>query len=203
MPLSRTKPSEIAAEIKRIYMPYIFKTFYRHDYNSVTSVLYPDTSAMKINPSKRTGARLRVAVVEGDPVDYALGWYQYISANSSKPDSIMHIPVVNMANEKRAGGDWESGLMAPEECFARRSNLVQALAMPWRAQLGTFDNLYPIPQRGGIYTQQVCKFAPILWPMQLPDCVYRCNPGRSRSELHCVERSEMASGDLSSTSAQA
>ena len=91
--------------------------------------------------------------MEGDPVNYALGWYQSaVSADSN----CRRIPVVNVANEKRAGGDWESGLMAPEECFARRSNLVHALTMPWNAQLGKDENFYPIPQRGGIYSPEVC-----------------------------------------------
>lgn len=94
--------------------------------------------------------------MEGDPINYALGWYQSAASSHCKK-----IPVVNVANEKRAGGDWESGLIAPEECFARRSNLVHALTMPWNAQLGKEENFYPIPQRGGSTHQ---KF------------VSRCNP---------------------------
>lgn len=155
MPASRPKPSEIAAEAKRIYMPHVMKYYVK---DPTTSYLYPDTSAINISPEKRSQQRLRVAIVEGDPVDYALGWYQYVSADPAYRDSIKRIPVVNMANEKRAGGDWESGLMAPEECFARRSNLVHALTMPWNAHLSTADNLYPIPQRGAIYSPQVCTF---------------------------------------------
>lgn len=126
--------------------------------STVTSYLYPDGSAIKINPDKKSQQRLRVAVVEGDPVDYALGWYQYASVDPSNTHSIKPIPVVNMANEKRAGGDWESGLMAPEECFARRSNLVQALTMPWNASPMGNDGFYPLPQRGGIYTPEVYVF---------------------------------------------
>jgi hypothetical protein len=147
---SRPKPSEIAGEAKRIYMPYIKKHYIS---NPVTSYLYPDGAAIKISDEKRSEGRLRVAVVEGDPVDYALGWHQYLSTNPAYRDSGRRIPVVNMANEKRAGGDWESGAMAPEECFARRSNLVHALTMPWSPA----NNLYPIPQRGGIYSPQVCR----------------------------------------------
>ena len=153
MPPSRPKASDIAAEAKRIYMPYITKHLLR---DPITSYFYPDSASMKISPEKRTQQRLRVAVVEGDPVDYALGWYQYVSADPTYRDSNKRIPVVNMANEKRAGGDWESGAMAPEECFARRSNLVNALTMPWAATHGTASNMYPIPQRGGIYSPQVC-----------------------------------------------
>ena len=114
----------------------------------MTSYFYPDSSQIKVSLEKRSQQRLRVAVVEGDPVDYALGWYQYVAPDSSYGASNKRIPVVNMANEKRAGGDWESGLMAPEECFARRSNLVHALTMPWHTHSGAPNNLYPIPQRG-------------------------------------------------------
>jgi hypothetical protein len=148
---SRPKPSEIAAEAKRVWMPYIWKNYIRE---AKTSYLYPDATQIRINVDKRSSQRTRVAVMEGDPVTYALGWYQSLA--NSDPDC-KRIPVVNVANEKRAGGDWESGLMAPEECFARRSNLVHALTMPWNAQMGREENFYPIPQKGGIYSPQVCK----------------------------------------------
>ena len=153
MPQARPKPSEIAAEAKRVYMPHVFK---HHIKSPQTSYFYPDSSQIKVGAEKRSPQRLRVAVVEGDPVDYALGWYQFASTDPANRHSIKRIPVVNMANEKRAGGDWESGLMAPEECFARRSNLVHALTMPWDTQA---DNFYPIPQRGGIYTPEVCMYS--------------------------------------------
>jgi len=45
----------------------------------------------------------RSAVLEGDPVDIALDW----AASEDAPGSV---PVISMANEHRAGGDWESGL---------------------------------------------------------------------------------------------
>ncbi|KAF2864642.1 hypothetical protein BDV95DRAFT_613392 [Massariosphaeria phaeospora] len=124
----------------------------------MTSYLYQDSSAIRINVEKRSSQRLRVAVMEGDPVNFALGWYQNAVADASSSHSVKRIPVVNMANEKRAGGDWESGLMAPEECFARRSNLVHALTMPWNAQMGREEIFYPIPQRGGIYSPEVFVF---------------------------------------------
>ncbi|KAF1830560.1 hypothetical protein BDW02DRAFT_507324 [Decorospora gaudefroyi] len=152
MPQSRPKPSEIAAEAKRVWMPHIWKHYIR---DSKTSYLYPDSSQIRINVDKRSSQRTRVAIMEGDPVNYALGWYQ--SAVNADPNC-KRIPVVNVANEKRAGGDWESGIMAPEECFARRSNLVHALTMPWNAQLGREENYYPIPQRGGIYSPEVFVF---------------------------------------------
>lgn len=152
MPPSRPKPSEIAAEAKRVYLPHIAKHYIK---DPITSYFYPDSNVLKISASKKVQQRLRVAVVEGDPVDYALGWYQYSSADPAWK-SVKRIPVVNMANEKRAGGDWESGAMAPEECFARRSNLVQAITMPWAP--AEAQSFYPMPQRGGIYSPQVCKY---------------------------------------------
>jgi hypothetical protein len=192
MPPSRLKPSEVAAEAKRIYMPHILKHYIR---DPVTSYFYPDSSAIKIAPNKKSQQRLRVAVVEGDPVDYALGWYQYLAADPAYRDSAKRIPVVNMANEKRAGGDWESGLMAPEECFARRSNLVHALTMPWNARGGTADSLYPISQRGGIYSPQVCMLKSHPTCQQILTCC-SCISRRARAELRCVERYEMASCDF-------
>lgn len=152
MPPSRPKPAEIAAEAKKVWMPHIWKHYIR---DPKTSYLYPDANQLRINVEKRSSERTRVAVLEGDPVNYALGWYQ--TAVQADPNC-KRIPVINVANEKRAGGDWESGLMAPEECFARRSNLVHALTMPWNAQLGREENFYPIPQRGGIYSPEVFVF---------------------------------------------
>ncbi|CAI6338848.1 unnamed protein product [Periconia digitata] len=151
----RPKPSEIAAEAKRTWLPFIWQNYVR---DPKTSYLYPDTLAVKVSSDKRSYHRTRVAVMEGDPVTYALGWYQNAIRDPAHRNC-KRIPVVNTANEKRAGGDWESGLMAPEECFARRSNLVQALTMPWNAQMpGRHENFYPIPQRGGVYSPEVYVF---------------------------------------------
>lgn len=154
MPQSKPKPSEIASEAKRSYIPYIARNMAKYPVNSY---LYADSSAIPVTPDKRNKQRLRVAVIDGDPIDVALSWYQYSLQDSSSPQSAKPIPVVNMANEKRAGGDWESGLMAPEECFARRSNLVHALMTPWNLNqtATTPDTHYPIPQKGGIYSPYV------------------------------------------------
>ncbi|KAF2814878.1 uncharacterized protein BDZ99DRAFT_515643 [Mytilinidion resinicola] len=153
MPPMRPKPSEIATEAKKTYIPYIQRdmpTCPPH------SILYGDSSQIHVAPEKRTAQRLRVAVFDGDPVDVALDWYNSNLKDPARAQSTARIPVVNMANEKRAGGDWESGLIAPEECFARRSNLVQALVTPWNPNNGTTH--YPIPQKGGIYSQYVVVF---------------------------------------------
>ncbi len=155
MPLAKPKPSEIAAEAKKTYIPYIEQKFPHYP---VKSVLHLDSSLLRVAPNQSTETRLRVAVIDGDPVDVALDWYEYNVKNpSATTDGLMYaatrIPVVNMANEKRAGGDWESGLMAPEESLCRRSNLVHALTTTWDPY-PTYAH-YPIPTKGGIYSPYV------------------------------------------------
>ena len=152
----KPRPSEIAAEGKRMYIPYIEQ---RLAIYPARSYLHPDSSAIRLAPRTGQHRRLRVAVVDGDPVDVALDWYeankramQFDAYTGTPPPECPMIPVVNMANEKRAGGDWESGLMAPEECFCRRSNLVQALTTPWNP---SSPRHYPIPQTGGLYSPTV------------------------------------------------
>ncbi|KAL5371351.1 hypothetical protein DPSP01_014322 [Paraphaeosphaeria sporulosa] len=83
----------------------------------------------------------RVAVLEGDQVDYALGWNLY-----RKPQQ--RYAVVNSAHDRYPGGDWQTNLVAPEECFARRSNLAQA--MP--------EKYYPLSPYGGIFCPEVYVF---------------------------------------------
>ena len=158
MPPAKLKPSDIAAEAKRTYIPYIEQRFPQYP---VRSYLYPDSSNIRLNPANGQSRRLRVAVIDGDPIDVALDWNEYnqkspgLAAHGSPPE-VGPIPVVSMANEKRAGGDWESGLLAPEECLCRRSNLVHTLTMP-AAQVSH----YPIPTTGGIYSPHVGSFLAI------------------------------------------
>lgn len=152
MPPAKLKPSDIAAEAKRTYIPYIEQRFPQFP---VRSYLYPDSSKLRLNPANGQTRRLRVAVIDGDPIDVALDWDEYnrkgdTASAIGNPVEAGPIPVVSMANEKRAGGDWESGLIAPEECLCRRSNLVHTLTMP-----ATQVSHYPIPTTGGIYSPHV------------------------------------------------
>ena len=145
--MRRRKAIEVAQETRGIYLPWI-ANHYGQRYPAV-SVRYPDSSAMTVDPNMKTNKWPRVAVMEGDQVDIALSWSESEYGNSQRTQ----IPVVNMANEGRPGGDWESGLIAPEECLARRSNLVHALRNP--SQNGMHDcpvAHYPIPPKGGMYS---------------------------------------------------
>ncbi|MCJ1310003.1 hypothetical protein MMC25_003664 [Agyrium rufum] len=119
MPPAKPKPSEIAAEAKKRFIPYFEQTFPNLP---ARSFLHVDTEAISetylpVVPTKR----VRVAVINGSAVDVALDWYESeaLSLGSSEDvhntSEARRIPVVNVANEKRAGGDWESGLLAPEE----------------------------------------------------------------------------------------
>lgn len=155
MPLAKPKPSEIAAEAKKTYIPYVEQKLPEYPRKSV---LHLDSSSLRISRRQANDTRLRVAVIDGDPVDVALDWYEYNVKNPAATtngslQAVNRIPVVNMANEKRAGGDWESGLMAPEESLCRRSNLVHALTTPWDAYPAYAH--YPIPTKGGIYSPYV------------------------------------------------
>lgn len=157
MPQARLKPSDIASEAKKTYTPFIQQNY---PHWLPVSVSYTDSTKIRLTPRPNSARKLRVAVIDGDPVDVALDWH---AANSRDPASSRGtssgkggpIPVVSMANEKRAGGDWESGLIAPEECLCRRSNLAKVLTTP--SQPSAQVPHYPIRTTGGIYSPNVGK----------------------------------------------
>ncbi|KAF1817652.1 hypothetical protein P152DRAFT_25736 [Eremomyces bilateralis CBS 781.70] len=155
MPHSRPKPSEIAAEAKKHYIPWLNAHF---DQYPARSFFISDGATFAVSPSKRNHWNLSIAVVDGDPVDAALVLYQHNAAQEAlKGKQASLIPVINTANERRPGGDWESGIMAPEECLARRSNLVKALVTAWSGH-GAESKHYPIPPRGGLYSPSIMVF---------------------------------------------
>lgn len=156
MPQAKPKPSDIAAEAKRLYIPHIAHTLPQFPARSTT---YPESSKLRVTAQPGMKRKLRVAVIEGDPVDVALDWHDSnckdtaIGSTSKSTIAGGSIPVVSMANEKRAGGDWETGLIAPEECLCRRSTLVQALTTPCSSSTQTAH--YPMRNTGGIYSPSV------------------------------------------------
>jgi hypothetical protein len=106
-------------------------------------------------------------MIEGDPVDVALDWARTQQKPGQPPPLI---PIINMANDKRPGGDWEAsssiytfltklradmlGVIAPEENLCRRSNLFATLKDGYDSQ-GKPSSHYPIPTKGGIYSKSV------------------------------------------------
>ena len=151
MPSPKPRAAEVATEAKKTFIPYVERTM--TSYPAVSSIHAAPTH-VRHDPKVDRSKRLRVAVIDGDPVDVALDWYEYTRQQMPKgTEPACRIPVVNMANEKRPGGDWESGAMAPEECFSRRSNLVLALSRTTNGRSsGSLDH-YPLPQTGGLYSQ--------------------------------------------------
>jgi uncharacterized protein (TIGR02452 family) len=146
---SRTRPSDVASAAKRTYIPMLEKNFREFLQGST---LIEDTACMKVDSSNRTYGRPRVTVEAYDPIDCAIHLKNFYIAQGQPERRIV---VVNTANEKRPGGDWESGLTAPEECFARRSTLVHALNKPFAAGYVAASKQYPIPQTGGVYSNSV------------------------------------------------
>ena len=94
------------------------------------------------NDRRRTN--LTKAFFDRDPVDVALDW---------APTEEMPIPVIMPANDKRPGGDWEAGVMSPEECLCRRSNLYATMTTV--AEGNSAPSNYPLPSKAGIFSEKV------------------------------------------------
>ena len=83
-----------------------------------------------------------------DPVDLATNW--------SARNNNSRVAFICAANEKRPGGDWETGVVGYEERLCRRSTLSATIATPGPASYVTGGH-YPLPWAGGIYSDRVGK----------------------------------------------
>lgn len=68
----------------------------------------------------------------------------------------IRIPFLCAANERRPGGDWETGCSGYEEKLCRRSNLSATLSTP--DPRGYESSHYPIPSDGGILSDAVVVY---------------------------------------------
>jgi hypothetical protein len=145
------RPSEIASENKRYYAQWA--TTHMSQQSLIPgSLFYPDSAAINLTePPDSQRPYPSVTVMEGDAIDVAINWQDDTMPQAKQEDRENRMLVVNMANDKKPGGDWESGTIGPEECFARRSNLAQQLRTQWYTFEATNAH-YPIPPRGGLYT---------------------------------------------------
>ncbi|KKY29692.1 hypothetical protein UCDDA912_g10378 [Diaporthe ampelina] len=84
-----------------------------------------------------------------DPVDLATNW--------SARNNNTRVAFICAANEKRPGGDWETGVVGYEERLCRRSTLSATIATPGPASYVTGSH-YPLPWAGGIYSDRVVVF---------------------------------------------
>ena len=153
MPRTKPKPSEIALQNKTDFIPPIVARYPQ----LIRSIVYPDTKDLRVSEDKSRKRKLRIAMVEGDLVDVALSWHDSNCSSGLVEDAPgiigSSIPIVCAANDNRAGGEWETNIVAPEECLSRRSTLVQALTTPYET---SYDKSpYPMNARSGIYSPSV------------------------------------------------
>lgn len=150
---SKPKASEVAAETKKYYIPLIRKN-YGSSWPTVSYLYHQPIQQLTISrclsnfPSPPT-----FHVTCGDPVDFAL---RMAASETTRTGEDVRVPFICAANEKRPGGDWETGVVGYEERLCRRSTLSAALSTPGpRSDVSTN---YPIPCEGGILSNYVVVF---------------------------------------------
>lgn len=90
-------------------------------------------------------------------MDFAIEWARGNPALTNK------VAFICPANDKRVGGDWETGVSGCEERLCRRSTLSVTLSTPADGQ-GTN---YPIPTEGVILSPEVGACPSSRWPQFL------------------------------------
>ncbi|KJZ71716.1 hypothetical protein HIM_08913 [Hirsutella minnesotensis 3608] len=153
---SRVKPSEVAADTKRHFIPTINASYAEH---------FPPYSILYRHPTTQLDVRRRTLstrppvfhLVADDPVMTAISSGAMASrASEAAGGPRVRIPLICAANERRPGGDWETGCSGYEEKLCRRSNLSATLSSPW-PNTGETSN-YPIPSTGGILSDSVVVY---------------------------------------------
>ncbi|EHK23428.1 uncharacterized protein TRIVIDRAFT_64127 [Trichoderma virens Gv29-8] len=150
---SKVRPSDVAADTKRNFIPLV-KAKFSERYPPY-SILYRQPTLQLDIPRRKTSTRPPVFRVEyGDPVMRAI-YYAAMDTESSVAAGgpRIRIPFICAANERRPGGDWETGCSGYEERLCRRSNLSATLSTPWPT-MGEASH-YPIPTPGGILSDSV------------------------------------------------
>ncbi|KAI1210164.1 uncharacterized protein F4807DRAFT_71731 [Annulohypoxylon truncatum] len=148
MPSSKPKPSEVAAETKRHYIP-IIKSEYAQAWPTHSYLFQQPLQQIPMQNSVSGVAPSppEFYIASGDPVDFTINWKLKVD---------LRIPFICAANDKRPGGDWETGVVGYEERLCRRSTLSATLSTPGPGS--QVDNNYPIPSEGGIYSEAVVVF---------------------------------------------
>ncbi|KAK9781666.1 hypothetical protein AB5N19_06098 [Seiridium cardinale] len=147
MPSSRPKPSEVAAETKRNEIPNIRANF-AHIWPCHSYLFQSPAEQIDLPmPLNHTRPAPSFSVHSADPVDFVMSWQR---------ETGCRIPFICAANERRAGGDWETGVVGYEERLCRRSNLSATLSTPGPGS--AVQSNYPIPTEGGVYSEYVVVF---------------------------------------------
>lgn len=148
---SKPKASEVAAETKKYYIPLIRKN-YASSWPTM-SYLYHQPLQQLAVPRPESLATPTFHVTCGDPVDFAL---HMAATETARTGQNVRVPFVCAANEKRPGGDWETGVVGYEERLCRRSTLSAALSTPGPGS--SVGSNYPIPCEGGVMSNYVVVF---------------------------------------------
>ncbi|OAA65273.1 hypothetical protein SPI_02060 [Niveomyces insectorum RCEF 264] len=152
-PKSKPKASEVAADTRRNYIPLIRNT-YAHIYKTYSHLFPQPLTDLQLHGLGRPYERMPTFYVKsGDPVMMAVEWATHLQ---SQYGEAAPVPFICSANDKRPGGDWETGVSGCEERLCRRSTLSATLATP--APESGYQTNYPIPIEGGILSEDVVVF---------------------------------------------
>ncbi|KAL2023742.1 hypothetical protein VTK56DRAFT_1456 [Thermocarpiscus australiensis] len=143
---SKPKPSEVASEAKRYYIPLI-KNEYALVWATNSYIYHQPLQQIDFLERPLDLSPPHFYVYSGDPVDFAISWAEQAQ---------IPIPFICAANDKRPGGDWETGVVGYEERLCRRSTLAACLATP--GECSSVNGHYPIPICAGVLSRDVVVF---------------------------------------------
>lgn len=150
---SKPKASEVAAETKKYYIPLIRKN-YASEWPTMSYLYHQPLQQLSVPPRlSNFPSPPTFHVTCGDPVDFAL---HMAATETARTGDDVRVPFICAANEKRPGGDWETGVVGYEERLCRRSTLSAALATPGPGS--AVGSNYPIPCEGGVMSNYVVVF---------------------------------------------
>ncbi|PHH80276.1 hypothetical protein CDD82_1878 [Ophiocordyceps australis] len=151
----RVKPSEVAAETKRYLIPMIREHYIRTHAHPPFSTLYDNPLSQLCIHRRIPGTRPPIFYfVADDPVSTALSYAAKDTwASQANGGPRIHVPFICAANERRPGGDWETGCAGYEEKLCRRSNLSAILSTPKPGS--KLPTHYPIPLDGAVFSNSV------------------------------------------------
>lgn len=108
---SKPKASEVAADTRRNYIPLI-KNNYAHIYKTCSILYAHPLTDLSLHGFPQHYSRMPSFFVRhGDPVTAAIDWAYQMFGEIGQP---VAVPLICSANDKRPGGDWETGVAGSE-----------------------------------------------------------------------------------------
>jgi uncharacterized protein (TIGR02452 family) len=153
------RPSEVAADTKRNFIPTINHHYAKTSMFPPFSVMFRHPTTDLRVPRRTCSTRPPTFFIEaGDPVWSAISYGQMDSQQSEAAGGpSLRTPFICAANERRPGGDWETGCSGYEEKLCRRSNLSATLGTPC-PDSGNPTTNYPIPSDACIMSDKVVVY---------------------------------------------